>query len=397
MRRGIKVRLVAFVLLSGLGMVYVGASYLGFVDQILGRGYTVHVLLPQSGGLYEGSEATYRGVKIGEVSKMSVEGSGMRVDVALQDDAQVPVSAPVFVHNLSAVGEQYLSFEPGSKQGPMLKEGDTVRGTKDSLPLGEEVLLTDLSRFVKSVSGSELNTVVSELGIMFRDNATPLRSMIDSTQAFIEEAAANESPTIDLLHNSQTVLQTQAANSANIRAFARDLAALTGTMAASDANIRRILNQAGPAADELVLLVRTLRKVLPPFLTHLVSVTEVVDARLPALEQLLVTFPRLVSAGPSALLEPPGDNAKFGRVNLNMNGTPPACTEGYLPPKWWKATTDDDFDYDFRHEDPDFPDDYLRYYDGFYPAKCSSGPPINVRGTKYVPEPTDDWKNGGDD
>ena len=397
MRRGIKVRLVAFVLLSALGMVYVGASYLGFVDKVLGRGYTVHVLLPQSGGLFTGSEVTYRGVKVGEVSKMTVNGKGLKVDVALQDDVRVPKTSPVFVHNLSAVGEQYLSFEPESKQGPMLQDGDTLRGTKDSLPLGEEVLLTDLSRFVKSVSGSELNTVVSELGIMFRDNATPLRSMIDSTQAFIEEAAANESPTIDLLHNSRTVLQTQAANSANIRAFARDLAALTGTLASSDAKIRRILNQAGPAADELVLLVRTLRKVLPSFLTHLVSVTEVVDARLPALEQLLVTFPRLVSAGPSALLEPEGDNAKFGRVNLNMNGMPEACTEGYLPPKWWKSTTDEDFNYDFRHEDPDYPDDYLDYYPGFYPAKCESGPPINMRGTKYVPEPTDDWKNGGDD
>ena len=210
-----------------------------------------------------------------------------------------------------------------------MKEGDTVRGTKDSLPLGEEVLLTDLSRFVSSISGSELNTVVSELGTMFRDNATPLRSMIDSTQAFIEEAAANEAPTIDLLHNSRTVLQTQAANSANIRSFAQDLAALTGTVASSDAKIRRILNQAGPAADELVRLVRTLRKVLPPFLTHLVSVSEVVDARLPALEQLLVTFPRLVSAGPSALLESePGETAKFGRVNLNMNGMPAGVHRG---------------------------------------------------------------------
>ena len=357
----------------------------------------MHVLLPQSGGLYEGSEATYRGVKIGEVSKMTVEGDGMRVDVALQDDAQVPATAPVFVHNLSAVGEQYISFEPVSKQGPLLQEGDTVRGTKDSLPLGEEVLLTDLSRFVSSISGSELNTVVTELGTMFRDNATPLRSMIDNTQAFIEEAAANEAPTIDLLHNSRTVLETQAANSANIRSFAHDLAALTGTLASSDAMIRRVLNQAGPAADELVLLVRTLRKVLPSFLTHTVSVTEVVDARLPALEQLLVTFPRLVSAGPSALLSPPGDNAKFGRVNLNMNGMPEACTEGYLPPKWWKATTDADFDYDFRHEDPDFPDDWKNYYPGFYPAECSSGSPINMRGTKYAPEATDDWKNGSDD
>jgi phospholipid/cholesterol/gamma-HCH transport system substrate-binding protein len=376
MRRGIKVRLLAFVLLSALGMVYVGASYLGFVDKVLGRGYTVHVLLPESGGLYQGAEVSYRGVKIGKVSKMIVDGKGMRVDVALKDDARVPADSAVYVHNLSAVGEQYLSFEPESKRGPMLQAGDTVRGTKDSLPLGEEVLLTDLSRFVSSINKSELHTVVSELGTMFRDNATPLRSMVDSTQQFIEAASDNESPTIDLLHNALPVLQTQAQNSGNIRAFARDLAALTGTVAASDAKIRRILDQAGPAADELVLLVRTLRRVLPPFLTHVVSVSEVVDDRLPALEQLLVTFPRLVSAGPSALLSE-GD-ARYGRVNLNMNGDPPACTVGYLPPGQWRPSSEME-----AATSPPLSSDHS--FEPWFAAKCNSGPPINMRGTKYAP------------
>ena len=388
MRRGIKVRLVAFVVLSALGMVYVGASYLGFVDQVLGRGYTVHVLLPQSGGLFTGSEVTYRGVKIGEVSKMTVKDKGLKVDVALQEDVRVPADAPVFVHNLSAVGEQYLSFEPASKQGPMLQAGDTVRGTKDSLPLGEEVLMQDLSRFVLSVNGDQLNTVVTELGTMFRDNATPLRSMVDSTQAFIEAAQANETPTIDLLHNAQTVLQTQADNSANIRAFSRDLAALTGTVAASDDKIRRILDQAGPAADELVRLVRTLRRVLPPFLTHLVSVTEVLDARLPALEQLLVTFPRLISSGPSALLSE-GD-ARYGRVNLNLNQDPPPCMDGYLPPGQWRPIEEEE-----AATSPPLPSDET--FDPWFPAECNEGPPVNMRGMKYAPEPTDDWKNGNDD
>jgi phospholipid/cholesterol/gamma-HCH transport system substrate-binding protein len=384
MRRGIKVRLLAFVLLSALGMVYVGASYLGFVDKVLGHGYTVHVLLPQSGGLFTGSEVTYRGVKIGEVSKMSVDGKGLRVDVALEDDAKVPSGSPVYVHNLSAVGEQYMSFEPATKQGSLLQDGDTVRGTKDSLPMSEEVLLTDLSRFVSSINGSELNTVVSELGTMFRDNATPLRSMVDSAQAFIEEARANESPTIDLLHNARTVLQTQADNAGNIRAFSRDLAALTGTVASSDAKIRKILDQAGPAADELVLLVRDLRRILPSFLTHTVNVTEVLDARLPALEQLLVTFPRLVSAGPSALFSQ-GD-LRFGRVNLNLNQTPGPCLKGYLPPGQWRPTSDKSF----RE-----PQANGKTSDELANSiSCESGPPTNMRGTKYAPEPTDDWKSG---
>lgn len=384
MRLGIRIRLLAFVLMSAVGLVYVGASYLGFVDKVLGRGYTVHVLLPSSGGLFEGSEVTYRGVKIGEVSKMAVQDKGLRVDVALQDDAKVPAASPVYVHNLSAVGEQYLSFEPASKQGPLLQDGDTLRGTKDSLPMSEEVLLQDLSRFISSINGSELNTVVSELGTMFRDNATPLRSMVDSAQAFIEEAQANESPTVDLLHNAQTVLQTQADNAGNIRAFSRDLAALTGTVASSDANIRKILNDAGPAADELVLLVRDLRRLLPSFLTHTVNVTEVLDARLPALEQLLVTFPRLVSAGPSALLEGAEGAPKFGRVNLNLNFSPEPCTAGYLPPGQWRPPSDQTF----KEPDPDGKtSDELANS-----ISCESGPPINMRGTKYAPEPID-WKS----
>ncbi len=375
MRRGIKVRLVAFVMLSVTGILYVGANYLGFVDQALGRGYTVHVLLPDSGGLYEGSEASYRGVRIGKVSKMEVEGDGLRVDLALSDDAKIPAGSPVFVHNLSVVGEQYISFEPTAKIGPLLKDGDTVRGTAESLPLGEDVLLKDLDSFVSSVNVGELNTLVTELGTMFRDNANPLRSMVDSAQLFIDAAVENEPQTLALLDDAKTVLQTQKDNSNNIRSFAKDLADVTDTLATSDKDVRRILDRAAPAADEVKALVSMLRESLPPFLKPLIAVSEVLDARLPALEQLLVTFPRLIASGPSALTNGvETDGQKFGRVNLNMNQDPPACTDGYLPPGQWRPTSEESF------------------VAPYYEANCASGPPVNMRGTKYAP-PLFDWKN----
>ena len=52
---------------AAIGIVYVAGNYLGLVDKALGRGITVHATLPTSGGLFEGSEVTYRGVTIGEV------------------------------------------------------------------------------------------------------------------------------------------------------------------------------------------------------------------------------------------------------------------------------------------------------------------------------------------
>lgn len=113
MKRGIKVRIVAFLVLSAVGIVYITASYLGFVDQVLGRGVTVEATLPTSGGLFEGSEVTYRGFKIGKVSKMSTSRDGVTLELSLKDGTKLPLDSPMFVHNLSAVGEQYLRDHRG--------------------------------------------------------------------------------------------------------------------------------------------------------------------------------------------------------------------------------------------------------------------------------------------
>ena len=391
MTRDIRIRLIAFAVISALGLTYVGGNYLGIVDRLLGRGYKVDVILPASGGIYEGAEVTYRGVKIGKVDKMTVDRDGLRVRVALQEEARVPASSKVRVDNLSAVGEQFISFEPTSSAGPMLQDGSTIRGDAESLPVGEDELLRNLSAFVSDLDSDDVNMVIKELGTMFQDNATPLRSMVDSAQAFIAEAQANQTETIALLRDAETVLETQTDRSDDIRSALDDLAKFTETLADADDDIETVLEDADPAVQEVELLVRTLRASLPAFFTHLIRVNDVMDARLPALEQLLVTFPRLIAAGPSALVTD-SSGQKFGRVNLNLNFDPPACTDGYMPPKWWKSTLDEDFDYEFRHNDPDFPDDHLRYYDGFYPAQCKSGPPINMRGMNYAPEPTD-WKS----
>jgi len=372
MTRQIRIRLIAFAVLSALGLTYVGANYLGIVDRMLGRGYTVDVILPSSGGIYEGAEVTYRGVKIGKVEKMTVDRDGLRVRVGLQDEARVPASSDVRVDNMSAVGEQFISFEPTSKSGPMLKDGSTIRGTMESLPVGEDVLLQHLSAFVSDLDSDDVNVVVKELGTMFQDNATPLRSMVDSAQAFIAEAQANQTQTISLLRDAETVLETQTDRSDDIRSALDDLAKFTETLADADDDIETILDDAEPAVQEVELLVRTLRASLPSFLTYMVRVSDVLDARLPALEQLLVTFPRLIAAGPSALIFDHSGQG-YGRVNLNLNFDPPACTEGYLPPGQWRTTMDETF---------------LPYY----PAQCKSGPPINMRGMNYAPKPTD-WKS----
>jgi phospholipid/cholesterol/gamma-HCH transport system substrate-binding protein len=359
-RAGIKVRLLAFAVLSAVGIVYIAASYLGLVDRALGRGLTVQATLPTSGGLFEGSEVTYRGVKIGKVSKMTPTEDGVTLRLELADETRLPQDSPMFVHNLSAVGEQYLDFEPPDDDGPYLEDGDTIAGSAESLPVDEADLLVELDAFVNSVDKENLQTLVAELGDMFEDTGVPLQQLLDGGGQFIDEASANTDATIRLLETGLTVLRTQRAEGENIRSFSRDLRLLTDSLRRADPDLRATLQGTPGAAREVEALLTDLEPTLPVLLGNAVSVNQVVVSHLAGLEQLLVTFPRTIAGGFTGT-----DDQGYGHVSLQFDQTPP-CTAGYKPPSEWRPPSD--------------------LTDGpIYPATCTSGPPYVMRGPKYVP------------
>ena len=158
------------------------------------------------------------------------------------------------------------------------------------------------------------------------------------------------------------MLQTQADHEKDIQTFARGLADLTGTLRTSDKDIRTILQGGPPAVREVNSLLKGLEPTLPVFLSNLVTTNQVLTANIPALEQMLVVFPHVIAAGFTGT---PGDG--YGHINLQFNNNVPPCTKGYKPPSQWRPATDTS----------DAP---------IYPAKCKSGPPLNMRGFNHAPK-----------
>lgn len=361
MTRGTRIRLLAFVVLSAVGVVYVTATYLGLVDRVLGRGITVYATLPTSGGLFEGSEVTYRGVKIGKVDTMEATEDGVRLELALREGTELPLDSPMFVHNLSAVGEQYLDFEPPDDEGPYAENGTTMAGSEESLPVDEADLLVEVDQFVGSVDKENLQVVVEELGTMFRDTGAPLQRLLDNGQLFVAEAAKHTEETVRLLDSGLTVLNTQQGQGENIRAFSRDLRKITRALRASDRDLRGTLQGTPGTAREVQGLLEDLEPTLPVLLGNVVSLNQVVVTHLAGVEQLLVTYPRVISSGFTGT---PGDG--YGHVNLQLDYSQPPCTKGYLPPTEWRGTQD--------------------LTDGpIFPARCESELPYAARGANQVP------------
>jgi phospholipid/cholesterol/gamma-HCH transport system substrate-binding protein len=362
MSRSIRIRLFAFVVLSAVGITYVTATYLGLVDRVTGRNITVTANLPGSGGLFEGSEVTYRGVKIGKVSKMDPTDEGIRVEMTLNHDVELPTDSSIAVHNLSAVGEQYLDFQPPDEEPPYAEDGTVFEGDESSLPVDEGDLLVDMYDFVGSVDRDSLEIVVRELGEMFGDTGEELQALLDNGSTFVSEASAHTDETVQLLRSGLKVLRTQSGEKENIRSFADDLATLTLSLRNSDGELRRVLEGTPGTANELHALLKDLEPTLPILLSDLVSVDQVVSSYLPGLEQLLVTYPAMIAGGPTG-----STKDGWGHVNLQFDYSVPPCTNGFRPPSEWRSP----------HDTTDAP---------VYPAECLSGAPYEMRGPRTAPQ-----------
>lgn len=322
--RVVRIQLLAFGAITVLGVGYAGAEYVGLGDQVVSPGYTVRADFADTGGIFTNAEVTYRGVPVGRVGPIRLDADGVLVDLDIRHGVQIPADAIAVVADRSAVGEQYVDLQPRSGGGPYLRAGSTIARGDTRLPLPTTELMVNLDRLVNSVNRQDLQTTIDELGAAFAGTGPDLQRLIDSGDSLIQTAQQNLPQTTELIDQSGKVLRTQLDEGSSILGFSRDLAALTGQVRASDPDLRAVLSSGVAAAGELRNLLQTTRPTLGILLGNLVSVGQITEARLPGLEQVLVTYPYVVAGGFTVA---PGDGtAHFGLV-LNVDNPPP-CTYG---------------------------------------------------------------------
>jgi phospholipid/cholesterol/gamma-HCH transport system substrate-binding protein len=323
-RRGTKLQLLVFLVITVLGVGYVSSEYVGLDDAFLGDGYVVTADFQESGGIFANAEVTYRGVAVGRVDRLRLADDGVHVDLRIEEGVQIPSDTSAVVENRSAVGEQYVDLQPRSEGEPFLTDGDRIAQRRTETPLPTETLLLNLNRLVESVDKRDLVVVIDQLGAAFAGSGRDLQRLLDSGDALTRAAVDALPETTRLIDDGQTVLATQRASGSAIRSFAEDLAALSDTLRTSDGDLRKILDRGVVSARELQTLVRDNDASIAALLSNLITAGQVTVARLDGLEQALVTYPDNVSGGYTVV---PGDGTShFGLV---VNSDPPVCKKGY--------------------------------------------------------------------
>jgi phospholipid/cholesterol/gamma-HCH transport system substrate-binding protein len=372
-RRGVKLQLIAFALITVLGISYTAVNIVGLGDSVLNRRYTVGVDLADSGGIFTNAEVTYRGVPIGRVGELTLTRDGVRAELRLERGHPIPRDTLAVVGMRSAVGEQYIDLLPRQDSvicdrdaARCLRDGDVIPKANTRLPVSTAELLGNLDRLLGSVDSKDLVTVLTELDKAFSGMGPELQSIIDSNGKILDTAHEVYPEFVSLLRNGNKVLDTQRRQSSSILEFSRNLADLSEELRKADPDIRAGIDAAGPALTETDDLVGELSPTLPVLLANGTTVGQVLAARLPGLRQLLISYP-LALAGTGTPL--PGDGTIHFGMALNLNA-PPVCTKGYGGTK-----------IRYPHNTKKIPANQKAY------CKEPKDSPIAVRGARNAPPP----------
>ena len=325
-----KKQLIAFVILTLVGVTFVGARYARLDRLFYDSAYTVTAHYSESGGIFQGAEVTYRGVGIGSVESMKLTDKG--VDVLLSIDKsseQIPAESVALVGNKSAVGEQYVELQPQTDDGPYLKDGSEIDTPETEVPVSTTEILTNLSNLVRSVPQADLRTVVAESGAAFKDTGPDIGQIIDTQSSFIETANDNFDVTTALIRDSRVVLQTQVDKGSAIRSFTRDLALFSGTVADNDKYVRSLIDNGSATANQLRTFLEQNRVNLGQLINNLVTTNEIVVKHLPGIRQVLVIYPYVVAGGFTVAKK--NDKGRYdAQFGLILNSNPPVCEAGYV-------------------------------------------------------------------
>jgi virulence factor Mce-like protein len=276
------------LMVFAVGIAYLFASVLD--EPLTSRPDQVKVELSATGGLFEGSAVTYRGVKVGRVSRIVATTTGAEATISLAGDAQVPRGAQARVRSLSPVGEQYLDFQPTTAKGPYLDDGDRVSADATDIPASLSSTVLAVGKVLDQIDAKKLRRLLVALSTGLGGTGEDLGNLLDQGQSVLTDLDDAWPQTERLLRNSGPVLDLPVSSASDLRSLAHSSRQLAAFLRDYDPELRATLRRTPDEIKQLRALVKDVASVLPGFLDGALPFTDEFVTHDPHLRALLQSY-----------------------------------------------------------------------------------------------------------
>lgn len=252
--RRVYLNLGAFAVLFAVLMVWAVFDIIRPVS--LDDTYPLRLQFADATGLRTNVEVTYRGVRVGEITDVSLRDGGAEVRAAIDRDRPLPAGVTAAIRRRSAVGEPYLSLDAP----PDWEPGGAVLDTEDSAEIPAErtsagvaygSLFDSAEELLSGIDRDDLGTVTSELAIALRDQGDELGRIIANTTDAASTFAGGREELDRLAVEITALVGVLADESTTIADATDDLTALVRTLSTSADDVEALLARTPPVVSRV--------------------------------------------------------------------------------------------------------------------------------------------------
>jgi virulence factor Mce-like protein len=197
---------------------------------------TVTAHFPQSIGIFEGSDVTIMGVRVGRVQKIVPEGNSVRVEMTYSSKYKLPADVKAAIITPTLVADRFVQLVPAYSGGPALNDAADI-------PLDRSVVPVEMDQIYRS-----LNEITTSLGPNGANKNGALSKVLKSTATSLK---GNGAVGHDAIANLAGAARTLGDNSPELFATIESLAQVTDTLGKNDKDVSRFLKDLAKVSDNL--------------------------------------------------------------------------------------------------------------------------------------------------
>lgn len=286
-----KIQLLVFALVTALAVSYGAVNLLG-VGKVFSPPYEIEAQFATSGGIYERADVDLLGTRVGRVKEIRPgPGRATTVVIAVDKGVEIPVDVKATIGAKSAIGEQYVELEPRSAGAPYLQDGDVIGLADTATPVAVEDLLAHTEALAGSIDPDKLGSALTEASDALAGRGADLGRLIDASDTATRASLDSLGDLNRLIDSAKVALDTQVALAPQTRTGLRTAGSVLTTLANLNPVFAELFVSGVKAGAEVTGLLKDVRPALPGMLGNLVTLTEVLADRLPALRKTLAIFP----------------------------------------------------------------------------------------------------------
>jgi phospholipid/cholesterol/gamma-HCH transport system substrate-binding protein len=296
-RNPVVVGVIGIVLTATAVLFAVNYKKLPFVDPV--KSYSAY--FAEAGGIQDGAAVQVSGLRVGQVTHISLDGARVIVDFTVADHVRLGERTEAAIKTKSLLGAKVLEVTPRG-QGLLTT---TIPLDRTTPPYQLPDALGDLTTTISGLNTDQLSDSLNTLAQTFHDTPPDVRAAIQGVSRFSQTLNDRDAQLRDLLTHAANASAALSERAGQIATLVSDTNALLVQLRTQSAALERISHSISAAARQFSGLVSENRDTLTPALDKLNGVLILVDDRKDKLQQSIkllnaygMSLGESVSSGP---------------------------------------------------------------------------------------------------